>query len=106
MTKAYYHATPSENLESILSGGIIKGFEGCVYLTDNPNDCIKFLMLRFHKKINVIEVFLEEDLVEESFDHNEGFFKCKAYAYYDNIPITEFGNIYECNLVIPGHSEH
>lgn len=104
MTKSYYHATPSENLESILSGGLLKGIDGCVYLAETVEDSAKFLIIRGYKNISVVEVLLEEDLIDESFDHSNSFFKCRAYVYYDDIPITEFGNIYEVNLKIPGHS--
>lgn len=44
------------------------------------------------KKILVIEVVIEDDLVEESFDHSEAFFKCKAYYYPQDTPIDEFGD--------------
>ena len=35
---------------------------------------------------------LEENMVKESFDHSEAFFKCKAYAYPKDISIDEFGD--------------
>lgn len=87
MTKTYYHATPFENLESIMRDQEIrKGCDGVVYLTEKPKDAVKFLAIRGCTKILVLGVDLEEDMVEESFDHSEAFFKCKAYMYSKNIP--------------------
>lgn len=85
MTKTYYHATPFENLGSILANGILPGPDGRVYLTDDPQDAAKFVAIRFCRDILVVKVDLEEDLVEESYDHNEAFFKCKAYTYKGTI---------------------
>lgn len=93
MTKTYYHATPFENLESIVDQGIRKGCDGVVYLTENSGDAAKFLVIRGCKKILIIGVNLEEDLVAESFDHSEAFFKCKAYMYFENIPLNCFISI-------------
>lgn len=91
--KAYYHATPFENLESIMKDQEIrKGCDGVVYLAEKPEEAARFVAIRGCKKILVIEVLLEENMVEESFDHSEAFFKCKAYMYGDNISIDEFGN--------------
>lgn len=93
MTKTYYHATPFENLESIMDQGILKGHDGFVYLTIWPDDAAKFVAIRGCRKILVLGVEIEEDLVNESFDHSEAFFKCKAYMYNEDIPaneITEF----------------
>ena len=95
MTKTYYHATPFENLESIMvkDQEIRKGYDGVVYLTENPGDAAKFLVIRGCRKILVIGVNLEEDLVAESFDHSEAFFKCKAYMYFENIPLDSFTSV-------------
>ena len=93
MTKTYYHATPLENLESIMDQGIRKGYDGVVYLTEKPDEAARFVAIRGCMKILVLGVELEEDLVNESFDHSQAFFKCKAYSYSDDIPadeITEF----------------
>lgn len=83
--KIYYHATAYENLNSILEKGILKGYDGVVYLTEKPHEAARFLALRGHKKIIAFGVKLEEDLVSESFDHSEAFFKCKAYMYPKDI---------------------
>ena len=93
MTKTYYHATPFENLESIMDQGLHKGCDGVVYLTEKPDEAVRFIAIRGCKQILVLGIELEEDLVNESFDHSEAFFKCKAYSYEDDIPadeITEF----------------
>lgn len=92
MTKSYYHATPFENLGSIFKKGILKGHDGVVYLTEKPEEAVRFLAIRGYKKILVIEVEIEEDMVAESFDHSQAFFRCRAFAYPENISIDEFGD--------------
>ena len=92
MLKSYYHATPFENLNSIFEKGILKGCDGVVYLTKEPDAAAKFVAIRGYKKILVIEVELEDDMVEESFDHSFLFFKCRAYDYPHDISVNEFGN--------------
>ncbi|MBR6604633.1 MAG: hypothetical protein IKK92_01975 [Prevotella sp.] len=88
--KTYYHATPFENFESIARRGILKSkFEGVVFLTEKPEEAVRFLAIRFCREILVCEVEVDESLVEESFDHNEAFFKCKAYAYRGDIKPEE-----------------
>lgn len=84
--KRYYHATPFENFESIARKGIRKSkLEGLVYLTEKPEEAARFLAIRFCREILVCEVEVDENLVEETFDHSEAFFKCKAYGYKGNI---------------------
>lgn len=93
MLKTYYHATPYENLNSIMEKGILKGCDGVVYLTEKPEDAAKFVAIRGHKKILVLGIEFEEGLVGESFDHSFSFFGCEAYIYPEDIPadeITEF----------------
>ena len=85
MRKTYYHATPFSNLGSILENGIHRSMEGIVYLTTKPGDAVKFIAIRGHREILVCQVSLDEELVEESFDHNEAFFKCRAYGYSGDI---------------------
>ena len=92
MLKSYYHATPFENLGSIMENGIQTGCDGVVYLTEKPEEAARFVAVRGYKKILTIEVRLEESMVKESFDHSEMFFKCKAYSYSENISIDEFGD--------------
>jgi hypothetical protein len=89
--KTYYHATPFENLESILKDQEVhKGCDGVVYLAKKPEDAVKFLAIRGCKKILVFGFMLDEEKVSESFDHSEAFFKCKAYMYPDNISFVHF----------------
>lgn len=93
MTEIYYHATDYKNLGSILEKGILKGYDGFVYLTTSPIDATKFLTIRGCDDILVCKVALEEDLIEESFDHNEKFFRCKAYMYGEDISTDEIINL-------------
>ena len=93
MLKTYYHATPLENLESIMDQGIRRGCDGVIYLTQEPYEAARFVAIRGYTKILVVGIELEQHMITESFDHNESFFKCKAYTYPDDIPadeITEF----------------
>ena len=93
MLKTYYHATPFENLESIMDQGILRGCDGVVYLTEKPDEAARFVAIRGYKKILVLGIEIEESLIEESFDHNFVFFGCRAYMYNNDIPaddITEF----------------
>ena len=99
MTKTYYHATPFENLASILEKGILKSkLDGVVYLAEKPEEAARFLAIRLCRNILVCEVEVEDDLVEETFDHNEAFFKCKAYGYKGDIKPDEVTNFikYTC----------
>lgn len=99
MRKTYYHATPFTNLDSILEYGIRRSMEGIVYLTTKPKDAVKFVAIRGCKDILVCQVSVDEELVEESFDHNEEFFKCRAYAYSQDILPNEIEGFlrYEIN---------
>ncbi len=93
MTKTYYHATLFENLESIMDQGLHKGCDGVVYLTEKPEEAARFVLVRGCTDILVCEVQVSEDLVEEMFDHNPKFFKCRAFGYSDDISpdnITEY----------------
>lgn len=99
MTKTYYHATPFENLVSILEKGILKSkLDGVVYLTEKPEEAARFLAIRFCREILVLEVEVEEDMVEEMHDHCEAFFKCKAYGYHGDIDPDQITNFlkYTC----------
>lgn len=94
MTKTYYHATPSENLVSIIKDGCIKkGWLGVVYLTETAQDAVKFCAIRGQKFITVFEVEVDESLIEESFDHSNEFFKCRAFTYAGDIPDSQIKEI-------------
>ena len=93
MIKTYYHATPFENLNSSLDQGFIRGYDGVVYLTEKPEEAARFVAIRGCRKILVLGIEIEESLVEESFDHSQAFFGCRAYMHKNDIPadeITEF----------------
>lgn len=78
-----------DNTQSILEKGLLKGFDGVVYLTKKPDESVRFLAFRFVNEITVFEVNIPKqykDKVMESFDHNEKVFGCKAYMYLDDIP--------------------
>ena len=92
MLKSYYHATPFENIGSIFKKGILKGHDGVIYLAEKPEEAARFVAIRGYKKILVVEVEIEENMVTESFDHSETFFRCRAFAYPENISIDEFGD--------------
>lgn len=82
----FYHATTEENIIKILEEGIIKhSIGGVVFLCKDPIDACKFLAIRGCKKICVLELSLKENEVQESFDHSEAFFKCKAFIHNGDI---------------------
>lgn len=82
----FYHATALKNMSSITDDGVIhKGIDGCVYLTTDPLDALKFIYIRGIKEIAVFEVELKKKLVKESFDHSQRFFQCNAYYYEGDI---------------------
>lgn len=90
MKKKYYHATPLKNLISILDNGLRTGYDGITYLTENPDEAYRFVAVRcWDDDILVIEAELEESKVEETFDHNPNFWKCKAFGYTETITSDE-----------------
>lgn len=89
MKKKFYHATSFENLCSIMDDGIKPGCDGIVYLCEKEIDAVKFPYTRLIRNILVCEVEIEEDKVEETFDHSYLFYKCKAYGYPDVITPDE-----------------
>ena len=90
MVKKYYHATNFANFSGIMADDVIKaGIDGGVYLCDTAKDACKFLAIRGVKRIYVFEVEVNESQMVESFDHDEGFFGCKAYLYLGDIPYSQ-----------------
>lgn len=84
--KTYYHATQAENLESIIKDGLKRNnIEQAIFLCDKPEDAAKFLRVRLCPHFVVIPVQVHERFLEESFDHSEQFFKCKAWMYKKDI---------------------
>lgn len=93
----YYHATSATNAWSIIDGGEIKtGFDGIVYLADSLENALRFVAVRTMcmsgcEPIIIFEIDIPKDkqkLVEETFDHNYNFFKCKSYGYPKNVPTS------------------
>lgn len=94
----FYHATTEKIMEEILKERKIKrSFDGVVYLCKKPLDCCKFLLIRGVKKedIRIIQVDIPEKSAEESNDHDESFFKCKAYIYGGDICLNGKEKVYE-----------
>ena len=86
MVKKYYHATNFANFSGIMADDVIKaGIDGSVYLCETAKDACKFLAIREVKREYVFKVEVDEARVVESFDHDEGFFGCKAYLYLGDI---------------------
>ena len=87
--KTYYHATPIENLQSIINEGIKRNnLEKVVYLCEKPEDAAKFLRVHLCEHFVVIPVKVHERFIEESFDHSYQFFKCRAFMYHKDIPVS------------------
>lgn len=87
--KVLYHATDYNNLISILEHGLKPGYDEVVYLAETPEDALKFVCLRGYKNIVTLQVKIykkDEDKIQETFDHNYNFFKCRAFGYYGTIP--------------------
>ena len=85
----FYHATPKENIFSIMKEGIKIGWDGCIYLCKSPTDCLLFFIsnpLNKGKRFAVIPIDLDPEQVKESYDHNKEFIKCDAYFYDKPIP--------------------
>lgn len=94
--KKYYHATPMRNLDSILDEGIKVGYDKITYLAETKDEAYRFIVLRcLNEDILVIEVELDENKVEETFDHNFNFWKCKAFGYADTITPDKMTNFWK-----------
>lgn len=92
MRKKYYHAATPETMEKIIADGVVKrGWDGCVYLCEKPQDAAKFVAIRGHDEVAVIEVILPANKVKESFDHSVQFFQCKALLW-SSIFVTLMAN--------------
>ena len=96
----YYHATDIKNMISITLEGIKTEIDGCVYLTKTKEDAVKFIAIRTNNDIIVFEVELNENNVKESYDHNEKFFKCKAYYYDKDITPDKITNAWKFPAVV------
>ena len=98
-----YHATTQESSNKIIKDWAIKpqGFDKCIFLADNKTSAAMFLAIRGEKEIVVFEVDeskLDNSKLERSFDHNEKFFRCKAYMYTDMISLDDVDELYQYHL--------
>lgn len=88
-----YHATAERNLANILEQGIKVKYDG-VYLADSAKLAASFIFLRGETRVIVFEIKVPDDSVQESFDHNEQWFKtqlkldsCRCFTYPHDIPV-------------------
>lgn len=83
----YYHGTSYTNLLKIIEDGKIKkSMEGIVYLAKTKEDALRFVALRYMTEdIAIIELELDDNKIEETFDHNQNFFKARAFGYEGDI---------------------
>ena len=96
MRKKYYLAGSPERLVMIIADGVEKrGCVGCVYLCEKPQDAAKFVAIRGHDEVAVIEVILPANKVKESFDHSVQFFQCKAFMYEEDIKVRSNAEVVE-----------
>ena len=72
--------------------------QGVVYLTKERDDALKFLAIRGCQDILTVEVLIDSEKVEETFDHSLQFFKCKAFGYKGDIKPCEMINFFRCQL--------
>lgn len=86
-----YHATDMDNLSSIEEQGLKTNLGG-VFFAEHADLAATFLFLRGVNNIVVLAVELDEAEVQESFDHNETWFKrtlkkdsCKCYTYSHDV---------------------
>lgn len=91
----YYHATSIENAKKILDSWKIQSPAGINYFCLKPEECLRFIYV--HQR-NVDCVIFEVDIhdevqMEESFDHSETFFKCKAYCCCEAVSASLITNI-------------
>ena len=92
----FYHATTPEIMDKIIEEGRIRrSSDGVVYLCKKPVEAAAFVTIRGADIVKVIEVDLNESEVEESHDHSEAFFGCKAYTYGKDIDLPETVKIEE-----------
>lgn len=92
----YYHAAPKATMKKIVGEGRIrKSWDGVVYLCKEAVDSCKFLVIRGMREMSVIKVDIDEDEVEESHDHAESFFRCKAYMHEGDIKLTGNENVWD-----------
>lgn len=72
MKKTYWHATPAENLASIMVDGLKPGFGGLTYFSDDPVKSAIWMCFtrRDAKEVYSIPFEIEESLMELGIDHS------------------------------------
>lgn len=90
-----YHATPARNLTKIMTAGLNPHLGG-IYFADSPKAAAGFILIRGEKKVIVFEFDIPENLVKESFDHNETILKrifgvdsCRCFTYSESIKASD-----------------
>lgn len=91
--KIMYHSTDSRNIPAIMKEGIKPGIDGCVYMCNAAEHTLRFATFSMAENISVIEFEVPEEDLEESFDHSEAFFRCKAWITDKVIPPSSIKNI-------------
>lgn len=80
MRKKYYHAATPETMEKIIADGVVKrGWDGCVYLCEKPQDAAKFVAIRGHDEVAVIEVILPANKVKARIFNTSGHIEGIGY---------------------------
>ena len=90
MKKTYYHATKKENVLKIIhKDGLKADFMGLVYLSDTVEGALEFMKARKDPGIYaVIPVYVDEEKITESFDHNPEYIKANAFTHAGSIPVS------------------
>ena len=72
MKKTYWHATPAENLASIMVDGLKPGFGGLTYFSDDPVKSAIWMCFtrRDAREVYSIPFEIEESLMELGIDHS------------------------------------
>lgn len=90
-----YHATPARNLTKILVSGL-KPHLGGIYFADSAKAAAAFILIRGEREVIVFEFDIPDNLVEESFDHNETVLKrifqvdsCRCFTYSESIKASD-----------------
>jgi hypothetical protein len=86
--KILYHATAMTNLGSILDKGLLKGYDGGVYLTESVDSAFKWMGFRIAGRDDLVVI-----KVEPGCDHSpimQQIFGCgESYFYPFDIPSSK-----------------
>ena len=86
MYTTMYHGTTLNVFLKIRAEGIKPSTDGIVYLCKEPKDCAKFMLVRGIQDFVCVKVCVNEREIEETFDHNYFFFRCRCYGFKGTIP--------------------